>query len=620
MLLEKINNPNDLKKLSIDELKLLSSEIREVIINTIEKNGGHLASNLGAVELTLALHYVFDTPKDKIVWDVGHQCYTHKLITGRAKNFHTIRKYGGISGYIAPWESEYDTFAVGHAGTSLSSALGIAKARDIKGEDYKVVAVIGDGALTCGMAWEALNQIGYLKTDLIVILNDNEHSISPNVGALALYLSKLRNYRLFRLFKQTTQNILKTTSLGRFVLDLDLKLERAIKNFLMVNPIFEDLGFKYFGPFDGHDLPLLISLLKGIKRNFNTPVLVHVLTKKGSGHSEAEAHPSKYHSVVSKSDSIRKKPTYTEVFGKTLVELAKKDDKIIGITAAMPEGTGLIYFAKEFPERFFDVGIAEEHAVTFAGGLAISGFKPVVAIYSTFLQRAYDQIIHDICLQKLHVVFVLDRAGIVSDDGPTHQGIYDLSYLRVIPNLVIMAPKDEMELKLMLYTAVNYNGPIAIRFPKGEAVGVPMNEQYRNLDIGKAEVLRWGKDIAFCTLGSMVYPALETADILREDGLNPTVINMRFLKPLDEKLLENIVREHSIIVTFEENIITGGLFGAISEWTHKNNYPIRIIPFALPEKYLEQGDAKLLKEIYKLTPLEMSKILKEHILHKSIIK
>ncbi|MEN2984359.1 MAG: 1-deoxy-D-xylulose-5-phosphate synthase [Dictyoglomaceae bacterium] len=611
MLLEKIREPKDIKKLSLLQLKKLSSEIRKIIIETVERNGGHLASNLGVVELTLAVHYVFNAPEDKIVWDVGHQCYTHKLITGRANRFHTIRKYGGISGFIAPWESVYDTFAVGHAGTSLSSALGLAKARDLKGEKYKVIAIIGDGALTSGMVWEALNQIGFLKTDLIVILNDNEHSISPNVGALAVYLAKLRNHPLFRFFKQTTQNILRSSSFGKFLLDLDLKFERGLKSLLIAKPIFEDLGFKYFGPFDGHDIPLLVSVLNSVKRNFNTPVLIHVVTKKGSGHNEAEACPPKYHSVSAQSERVSKCLTYTEVFGKTLVDLAKRDDKIVGITAAMPEGTGLTYFAKEFPERFFDVGIAEEHAVTFAAGLAILGFKPVVAIYSTFLQRAFDQIIHDVCLQKLHVIFVLDRAGIVSDDGPTHQGIYDFSYLRIIPNMVIMAPKDEMELKSMLYTAINYKGPIAIRFPKGKGYGVDINKPYEKIEIGKGEILRKGKDIVFCAIGSMVYPALKTAELLLEKGINPTVVNMRFLKPLDFVLLEDLIKFHSIVVTFEENIITGGLFTAISEWLNKSDIFVRLIPFALPEKFLEQGDADFLKEIYNLTPHKMSKILEE---------
>jgi len=612
MLLEKIKSPYDLKKFSISELKNLSSEIREIIINTVEQNGGHLASNLGVVELTLAIHYVFNAPFDKIVWDTGHQCYTHKLVTGRADRFYTIRKFGGISGFIAPWESEYDTFAVGHAGTSLSAALGIAKARDLNGEKFKVIAIIGDGALTSGMAWEALNQIGFLGTDLIVILNDNEHSISPNVGALALYLAKLRNHPLFRFFKQTTQNFLKATSLGKFLLDLDLKLERGIKSLLLANPIFENLGFKYFGPFDGHDIPLLISVLSSVKRNFNTPVLIHVQTKKGIGHNEAEAHPPKYHSISSKVEREKKYITYTEVFGKTLVELAKRDKKIVGITAAMPEGTGLIYFAKEFPERFFDVGIAEEHAVTFAAGLAISGFKPVVAIYSTFLQRAFDQIIHDVCLQKLHVIFIIDRAGIVSDDGPTHQGIFDLSYLRIMPNMVIMAPKDEMELKSMLYTAINYYGPIAIRFPKGKGYGVDINKPYEKLIIGKGEILRKGRGILFCALGSMVYPALESAEILSKKGIDVSVVNMRFLKPLDYLLLENMIKEHSILVTFEENIITGGLFSAISEWVHRNNFNVKIIPFALPEKFLEHGNSEILKELYNLTPNKIVELLENH--------
>ncbi|HOJ92823.1 MAG TPA: 1-deoxy-D-xylulose-5-phosphate synthase [Dictyoglomaceae bacterium] len=602
MLVEKINSPQDLKNLSISDLEKVSEEIRNIIINTVDQNGGHLASNLGTVELTLALHYIFETPQDKIIWDVGHQCYTHKLITGRGNLFHTLRQYGGISGYIAPWESSYDHFAVGHAGTSLSAALGFAKARDLRGEKYKVIAVIGDGALTSGMAWEALNQIGYLGTDMIVILNDNEHSISPSVGALALYLTKLRKHPLYRFFKQTTQNFLKNFPFGEKLLSLDLKLERGIKSLLLENPIFENLGFKYFGPFDGHDIPLLTSVFKGIKETLSCPVLIHVTTKKGNGYKEAEASPSKFHSIVSKEDREKKILTYTEVFGKTLVELGKKYDNVVAITAAMPEGTGLSYFAKEFPDRFFDVSIAEEHAVTFAAGLARDGFKPVVAIYSTFLQRAFDQIIHDVCLQKLPVVFILDRSGIVSDDGPTHQGIFDLSYLRLIPNLVIMAPKDELELRNMLYTALEYPGPIAIRFPKGKGYGVNIDEPFKKLDIGKGEVIKNGEDVILLAIGSMVYPALKASDILEEKGINPTVVNLRFLKPLDVILLEELFNTHHLVFTLEENIVTGGLFSAISELACKMNLDINLVPISIPEKFLEQGNADLLRDIYGLTP------------------
>jgi len=600
MWLERINSPNDLKSLSMEELRNLAEEIRGVIINTVENNGGHLASNLGTVELTLALHYVFDTPKDKIIWDVGHQAYTHKLVTGRAKDFHTLRQYGGISGYIAPWESEYDHFAVGHAGTSLSAALGFAKARDIKGEKYKVVAVIGDGALTSGMAWEALNQIGFLNTDLIVILNDNEHSISPNVGALAVYLAKLRKHPLYRFFKQTTQNFLKNLPLGKTLLSLDLKLERSLKSLLLENPIFEDLGFKYFGPFDGHDIPLLISVFKGIKDNLSCPVLINITTKKGIGHKDAEAIPSKFHSVGSKKEREKKVPTYTEVFGKTLVELGEKDEKIVAITAAMPDGTGLSYFAERFPERFFDVGIAEQHAVTFAAGLAMNGLKPIVAIYSTFLQRSFDQIIHDVCLQKLPVVFVLDRAGLVSDDGPTHQGIFDLSYLRLIPNIVVSSPKDEAELRDLLYTAINYPGPFAIRYPKGKGYGVKLSSNFNKIEIGKAEILEEGEDVLFLAIGSMVYTALGAYNILKEKGIYAKVVNLRFLKPLDIPLLEEIFSKFKYVFTLEENIVTGGLFGAISEFVSKFHFNVNLHPIALSEKFIEHGNVEILKEIYGL--------------------
>lgn len=606
MLLQRINSPYDLKNLSIEELRDLAKEIRNIIINTVENNGGHLASNLGTVELTLALHYVFDTPKDKIIWDVGHQAYTHKLITGRAKDFHTLRQYGGISGFIAPWESEYDHFAVGHAGTSLSAALGFAKARDLKGEKFKVVAVIGDGALTSGMAWEALNQIGFLNTDLIVVLNDNEHSISPNVGALALYLAKLRKHPLYRFFKQTTQNFLRNFSLGKGLLELDLKLERSLKSLLLENPIFEDLGFKYFGPFDGHDIPVLISVFKGIKENLSCPVLIHLTTKKGSGHKDAEATPSKFHSIVSKNDREKKIPTYTQIFGKTLVELGYKYKNIVAITAAMPEGTGLSYFAQEFPDRFFDVGIAEQHAVTFAAGLAMNGLKPVVAIYSTFLQRSFDQIIHDVCLQKLPVVFVLDRAGIVSDDGPTHQGIFDLSYLRVIPNIVIASPKDEAELRDLLYTAIEYPGPFAIRFPKGKGYGIDIKTDFSKIEIGKSEILESGKDVLILAIGSMVYPSLKASEILKEEGIHPTLVNIRFLKPLDIPLLEELFLTHEYIFTIEENIVTGGLFGAISELINKLHLKKMVIPIALPEKFIEQGNAEFLKDIYSLTDYKIA--------------
>ncbi len=606
MLLQKVESPKDLKKLSIEELKKLSSEIREIIINTVENNGGHLASNLGTVELTLALHYIFDAPKDKIIWDVGHQAYTHKLITGRAKDFHTLRQYGGISGYIAPWESEYDHFAVGHAGTSLSAALGFAKARDLKGEKYKVVAVIGDGALTSGMALEALNQIGYLNTDLIVILNDNEHSISPNVGAMALYLAKLRKHPLYRFFKQTTQNLLKNSSIGKGLLAFDLKLERSLKSLLLENPMFEYLGFKYFGPFDGHDIPLLISVFKGIKDNLSCPVLIHVTTKKGIGHKDAEATPSKFHSIGSKSEKEKKVPTYTEVFGKTLVELGEMYPEVVAITAAMPEGTGLSYFAKRFPERFFDVGIAEQHAVTFAAGLAKNGLKPVVAIYSTFLQRSFDQIIHDVCLQKLPVIFVLDRAGIVSDDGPTHQGVFDLSYLRLIPNMVIAAPKDESELRDLLYTAINYPGPFAIRYPKGKGVGVELKNIFEKIEIGKSEIMEQGKDVLILAIGSMVYPAVEAVNILRSEGIHPTVVNIRFLKPLDILTLEELILSHHTIITVEENVITGGLFGAISELINILKINKKVIPVGLPDKFIEQGNAQLLRDIYGLNEYKIA--------------
>ncbi|MCK5187309.1 MAG: 1-deoxy-D-xylulose-5-phosphate synthase, partial [Deltaproteobacteria bacterium] len=494
-LLDKINNPGDLKLLKPDQLPQLAKEIREEIVSTVSKTGGHLASSLGVVELTIALHFVFDTPKDKIVWDVGHQSYAHKLLTGRREQFHTLRQHGGISGFPRREESVYDTFNVGHSSTSLSAALGMAEARCIKGEKHSVIAVIGDGSLTAGLSWEGLNQAGHMKKDLIVILNDNELSISPNVGALSAYLSRIITGEFYNRFMNETTAFIKTIpGIGKSVLRVAKQSEEFLKRLLAPGLIFEELGFRYIGPISGHRFDHLLENLRNIK-NLSGPILVHVLTSKGKGYKPAEKDPVRFHGTgpfeIKTGKSLSKKslvPTYTEVFADTLIKLARKDKNIIAITAGMPSGTGLDALSKEFPERFYDVGIAEQHAITFAAGMAVEGLRPVTAIYSTFLQRSYDQILHDVCYQKLPVVFILDRAGIVGEDGATHNGLFDLSYLRSIPNIIIMSPKDENELQHMLNTALKCNGPVAIRYPRGKGYGAKLDEELKTLKIGEAEV------------------------------------------------------------------------------------------------------------------------------------
>ncbi|MGD9162846.1 MAG: 1-deoxy-D-xylulose-5-phosphate synthase [Desulfobacteraceae bacterium] len=604
-LLQHINNPADLKNLTIDRLEQLSDEIRKMIIETVSKTGGHLAPSLGVVELTVALHYVFNTPDDKIIWDVGHQSYAHKILTERKDRFNTIRTYGGLSGFPKRSESPYDAFDTGHSSTSISAGLGISTAKALKGEKSKVLAVIGDGSMTGGMAFEGLNQAGDNEKDLIVILNDNEMSIAPNVGAISSFLSRKMSGRRFVSIKREMENFIKSVpGFGERFLTLFRKSEDSLITFFTPGMLFEAFKFKYIGPIQGHRFDRLIETFKNVK-NLEGPILVHVLTKKGKGYVPAEKNPAHYHGVGCfevETGSPQKKtgknnPTYTKVFGKTMVDLAAGDDKIFAITAAMPEGTGLNYFSRKYPERFLDVGIAEQHAVTFAAGLATEGFKPVVAIYSTFLQRAFDQIIHDVCLTNQHVVFCLDRGGLVGEDGPTHHGYFDLTYLRSLPNMTVMAPKDENELRHMLYSALNHNGPVAIRYPRGEGMGVPIDEGYKSIPFDKsAEILAEGNDLLIAALGSMVYPAVEAAKALKEEGISATVLNCRTVSPLDNRIIE-FSQSTGNVLTVEENIRKGGLGGAVLEALEDAGlHMVKTRRLGLPTKFVEHGPLSLLRE------------------------
>ena len=571
-ILEHINNPEDLRKLQVEELNILAGEIRNKIIETVAKNGGHLASSLGTVELTLALHYVFNTPDDKLVWDVGHQAYAHKIITGRRDSFHTLREKGGVSGFPCREESIYDVFGVGHSSTSISAASGIAGARCLKKENYKVIAVIGDGSMTAGMAFEGLNWSGDQEKDLIIVLNDNEMSISPNVGAMSSYLNRIMTGQQVTKLRARILSFFKTIpGVGEQMVKFTRQMEESLKAFIVPGVLFEELGFQYVGPLEGHKLKHLIKNFQNVK-NLKRPVLVHVITKKGKGYKFAEEEPSRFHGIgpfdIETGESVVQSngpKAYTEIFGRTVVNLAREDERIVAITASMCTGTGLDRFAEEFPERFFDVGIAEQHGVTFAAGLATEGFIPIVAIYSTFLQRAYDQVVQDVCLQKLPVIFALDRGGIVGDDGPTHHGLFDYSFLRAIPNIIMMAPKDENELQHMLKTAVECGSPVSIRYPRGKGMGVPIEDAPRTLEIGKGEVVHEGNDIAIVAIGSTVYPALEAARKLKSEGIEATVINGRFIKPLDTELLCDIASTVKKMVTVEENALMGGFGSAVLE-------------------------------------------------------
>ncbi len=615
-LLDNINSPADLKKLSLEDLRDLAEEIRKKIVETTSKTGGHLAPSLGTVELAIALHYVFDTPLDKIIWDVGHQAYAHKLITGRRDRFHTLRTYGGISGFPKRSESPYDTFDTGHSSTSISAGLGISTAMELKGEKHKVISVIGDGSMTAGMAFEGLNQAGHTEKDLIVVLNDNAMSIAPNVGAFSSFISRKMTGKRFVNLKRDLENFIKTLpGVGENILNFVRKSEDSFITFFTPGMMFEAFKFKYVGPIDGHRLDRLIETFNNTT-HLEGPILVHVLTVKGKGYEFAEKDPAHFHGVGSfeiptgfpPKGRPEVPPSYTKVFGDTMVDLAGENPKLFAITAAMPEGTGLTEFARIFPERFLDVGIAEQHAVTFAAGLATEDFRPVVTIYSTFLQRAFDQIVHDVCLQNLPVIFAIDRGGLVGEDGPTHHGQFDITYLRSLPNMVLMAPKDENELRNMLYTALRHEGPIAIRYPRGNGVGVPLDSEYQLIPIAEAEVLREGKDLVIFALGSMVYPSLDAAEMLAGEGLNAGVVNCRFAKPLDRKLLE-IASACGRVLVVEENTRNGGFGSAILELFNDEGLDnVRVSRMGLPDKFVEQGSPAELKKKYGL---DSSGIFKE---------
>lgn len=603
-VLDKINNTKDLKKLNEKEKIILAKEIRELIIDIVSKNGGHLASNLGVVELTIALHSIFDANQDKIVWDVGHQSYVHKILTGRKDKMHTLRKLDGIAGFPKTTENIADCFNTGHSSTSISVALGMARSRDIKGEKYRVIAVIGDGALTGGMALEALNDAGYSNTNVTVILNDNEMSISKNVGGMSTFLSKLRTKKLYTRTNARVKKIVrKIPIVGNGIVYLVQKVKRGIKQLFIKKMYFEDIGFTYLGPVDGHDIEKLESILDTSKQ-IEGPVLIHVITKKGKGYKIAEENPDKFHSTSSfdiKTGKAmkEKKIDYSAVFGEKLIDLAKENSKIVAITAAMKDGTGLTKFAKEFPDRFFDVGIAEQHALGMAAGMAKEGMIPIVPIYSSFYQRGYDQVIHDICIQNLPVIMCVDRAGLVGNDGETHQGLFDLSFFNIIPNIVIMAPKDFKELENMLEYAVTLNRPVAIRYPRGEEE--LSFEHQEKINLGKSEILKSGKDISILAIGKMVSRAYRVADIIKENGVEADVINVRFLKPLDENCIINSINKTKKVITIEDNVLKGGLATSINELIIKNNMKdIKIKSFGYPDEFIKHGDVGEIEKIYGL--------------------
>ena len=613
MLLEYIDKPEQLHTLNIDQLEQLAGELREYIIKTVSQTGGHLAPSLGAVELTLALYSTFHLPVDKVVWDVGHQAYAHKILTGRREQFKKLRQKGGITGFPCRKESAYDAFGVGHASTSISGALGMAAARDILGRGEHIIAVIGDGAMTGGEAFEALNHAGDLKKNLIVVLNDNGMSIDCNVGAMSEYLSKIRVAPQYRQVKEDLKGFLRSIPhIGDTVVKTAEYLKDGMRAVLVPGEIFEEMGFVYVGPIDGHNISAMKDVFERV-RLIDGPVLVHVHTKKGKGYLPAELQPDKFHGVgkfdIPSGKVIKasgKPPTYTSVFSDAIVTLAEKNTRIAAITAAMPEGTGLKRFSELYPERYFDVGIAEEHAVTLAAGMATAGIHPVVAIYSSFAQRSYDQLMHDVCLQNLPVTLCLDRAGLVGADGATHHGAFDLSYLRTMPGMVVMAPKDENELRHMLYTAVNYEGPAAVRYPRGEGIGVPLDSDFNELEIGKAEVIRDGGSIAILAVGTMVSAACKTAELLLNRGIKCTVVNMRFIKPLDKECILQMADKMEAIVTMEENVLNGGFGSAVVELLADEGRSIPVLRFGIPDEFIEQGTQSELREQCGLTPEQMS--------------
>jgi 1-deoxy-D-xylulose-5-phosphate synthase len=622
-ILDYINDPSDLKELNMEQLDILASEIRDFLLHSVSRTGGHFASNLGTVELTLALHRVFDTPKDKIVWDVGHQAYPHKIITGRKDRMHTIRQFGGLSPFLRRDESEYDPFGVGHAGTAISAAYGMAMARDYKKEDNKVIAVVGDGALTAGMSFEALNHAGQSDRDFIIVLNDNKMSISKNVGALSSYFNRLITDQRYNRYKGAFEQLIKDVPLLLKELPvvksslhgLGMRVQESLKNLLVPDMLFEELGFRYFGPIDGHNMEELVPMFERIRDNVSEPVVVHVITVKGKGFEQSEKEQGeplkdhKYHALSPKFDTETwqspKKggaPEYIRVFGDTLIEMAKEDERIVGITAAMAGGTGLSYFGEVYPDRCIDVGISEQHAITLAAGMATQGYKPVCAIYSSFMQRAFDQVLHDVCIQNLDVTMIV-RGGLAGEDGETHQGVFDLGFMRMIPNLVVMEATNEDECRHMVATAVNHPGPVMVRHPKGRGQGVPMDGPLRQIPIGKGEVLREGDDVLLLAVGDMVAVAEKAADALLEKNISASVINARFVKPLDEALILKYLDRSPRLVTIEENVLAGGFGSAVLEFLQQqriDDIPTRCI--ALPDLFIEHGSVSELRSKYGLTP------------------
>ncbi len=626
-ILDTIDEPAQLRKLTGPQLEQLAAEIRREIIETISVRGGHLAPNLGAVELTLALHIAFNTPHDQLIWDIGHQAYVHKLVTGRRDRFHTIRQFEGLSGYLRRDESIYDVFGASHASTSLSAALGVAVGRDLRGEDFKVVAVIGDGALTGGMALEAINNAGFLKKNIIFVLNDNDKSISENVGAIHKYLGKLRaDPRYRKLRGAAKQSLANLPVVGDLAVEMAGRADRSMKEFWLPSKtgvIFAELGLTFLGPFDGHDIPLMVEVFRRAKE-LEGPIMIQVVTQKGRGWEHSEADSTKWHGPGAydfKTGTIKKNPAdppaYTDVFAKTLVELAEKDPQVVGITAAMADGTGLKKLRERFPDRYFDVGIAEQHAVTFAAGLAVSGMRPVAAIYSTFLQRAYDQVVHDVCVQNLHVTFCLDRAGIVGEDGQTQHGVFDIGYLRPLPNMKLMAPKDENELRHMLYTALYLDGPVALRYPRGKALGVPLDAELRKLEVGKAELLTPEEEVDLCdavvlAYGAMVQPAVQAAAELAEAGIRLAVVNARWAKPLDEALILRLAQTCGRVITVEDHMLAGGFGSAVLELLNRQDLraiPVRMI--GLPDRFVEHGAPAILRELYGLSSGHIKEVARD---------
>ena len=622
--LDTINYPEDLRKLDIQDLRTVCTEVREFLIDCVSKTGGHFGAGLGAVELAVAMHYVFNTPKDRLVWDVGHQAYPHKILTGRKDRMYTMRQLHGLSGFLKRAESEYDAFGAGHASTSISAALGIATARDFAGENYKVVAIVGDGSLTGGMAYEAMNNAGLLKKDLIVVLNDNEmvslSSVKPSLWSFHNYFKEVLTHPTYNKFKANVWELTgKLDTFGDRLRSVARKFEKGVKAVITPGMLFEALGFCYFGPFNGHNVVKLVEIFQHV-RDLKGPILIHVRTVKGKGYPPAEKEATRLHGVTpfdkitgispKKSDE---KPAFTTIFGNAMVDICKQNPKVVGITAAMPDGTGLTILQQEMPERFFDVGIAEQHAVTFAAGMATEGYIPVAAIYSTFLQRAFDQVVHDCAIQNLHVVFALDRGGLVGSDGPTHHGALDLSYLRCIQGMVVMAPKDEQELRDMLYTAVEYkSGPIALRYPRGNALGLPLRKEFQKLEIGKAETLRTGKDVAILAIGNVVPNALQGAEILAKEGIDAEVINMRFVKPIDDAVIKSVASRIDCFITVEDNVVQGGFGSAVLESLSRQGVAnVSVKLHGLPDDFVEHGTPSELHQMLKLDPRGIADTVKE---------